>query len=322
MSRIRHITIGNEDSGVRIDRWLQRTFPDLGFGYFAKLLRTGQIRVDGHRCKVGMRLDSGQVIRLPPMPDAQPGSVTTRTASRSDVAWLQSRVIYKDEAVLVIDKPAGLAVQGGSGISQNVDSMLDGLRFGNTERPRLVHRLDRLTSGILVLARTLPSARAIQEAFRRRTVEKLYWAVVAGLPDAGTIKLPLTKLPGRGGERVRVDPNHGRHAVTDLQIVEAAGKVASWVELVPMTGRTHQLRVHCSAIGHPILGDDKYGADQSGLRVHGLASRLHLHAQKLSLPHPYGGVLVVSTGLPEDLGPSWHALGFSPPKSGSAGIRT
>ena len=232
---------------------------------------------------------------------------------------LQSAVLYRDEAVIVLDKPPGLAVQGGTATERHVDGLLDSLRFGNPERPRLVHRLDKETSGILVIARTAAAAAFLTRAFREKTTRKTYWAVVVGRPKLarGRIDLPLAKMAGHGGERVRPDIEEGRRAVTYYQVIDSAGTQASWLALMPVTGRTHQLRVHCAAIGTPILGDAKYGeaaahlADVPGSRI------LHLHARRLSVPHPLGGTLEVTAPLPPHMRRTWDFFGF-PDEMGDA----
>ncbi len=313
MTAVTYLTVTDADAGMRLDRWFRQRFPHVTHGHLSKLLRTGQIRLDGGRCGAGARLQAGQAVRLPPLPEAPAvtGPARQSPASR-DLEDIAARVIHIDDWVIAIDKPAGLAVQGGSGLSRHLDALLDGLRFGVTERPRLVHRLDRHTSGILLLARHATAARALQACFREGKVAKTYWALVAGVPDLprdGRLAMPLVKRGKPGRERVEVAEDGGRRAVTLARIVASAGRVASWLELCPLTGRTHQLRVHCSAIGHPILGDGKYGSRTPGpiTRVR----RLHLHAQSLHLPHPQAGTLNLVCALPRDLQEAWDMLGFS-----------
>jgi len=225
---------------------------------------------------------------------------------------LQGAILHRDDAVIVLNKPSGLAVQGGTATERHLDALLDGLRFGNDERPRLVHRLDKETSGVLVIARTAAAAAFLTRAFREKTTRKTYWAVVVGLPKPrqGRIDLALAKTPGHGGERVRPDSDEGRHAVTYYQVIESAGNRVSWVALMPVTGRTHQLRAHCAAIGTPILGDGKYG--EAAAHIAGVpgSRQLHLHARALSIPHPVGGTLQVTAPLPRHMRQTWDFFGF------------
>ena len=317
MTGVRHVTVGASDADMRLDRWFRREFPHVGHGRLSKLLRTGQIRLDGGRCKAGDRLDAGQTLRVPPLPDAASDEGAPRaewTPDERDLESIAARVIHRDAAVLAIDKPAGLAVQGGTSTERHLDAMLDGLRFGARERPRLVHRLDRDTGGVLLLARTALSARALHGSFKGRDAEKVYWALVVGAPTRreGDIRLPLLKKGRAGGERVRVDREEGRRAETRMRVRDSAGRAASWLELRPLTGRTHQLRAHCAAIGHPILGDGKYGGREAFPDGAAVVRRLHLHARSIRLPHPDGGLLEVRADLPEDLRESWEFFGFAP----------
>jgi 23S rRNA pseudouridine955/2504/2580 synthase len=232
---------------------------------------------------------------------------------------LQRMVIYRDDHVLVVNKPHGLAVQGGPGITHHLDAHLDALRFGSADRPRLVHRLDRDTSGVLLLARTPGVAAKLAAAFRTRAVEKTYWAVVARrpIPGEGRIDLPLRRIGGARGERTEVaerDDKEAARAITDYRTLDHAGQKLAWLELRPLTGRTHQLRVHCVAIGAPILGDVKYARpDQNNAfaaTIEGLSSELHLHARALRLPHPAGGTLLVEADLPPHMAQTFRTLGF------------
>lgn len=308
------ITVRPEDGELRLDRWFRRHYPQLGHGRLEKLLRTGQVRVDGKRAKAGDRIAPGQAIRVPPLGEMPPSNADSRPrASARDEAGLRDRVIYRDDWAIVIDKPPGLAVQGGTNTDRHVDLLLDGLRFGNDERPRLVHRLDRDTSGVLLIARTATAAAFFTRAFRDKTTRKTYWAAVVGVPETtqGRIELALAKLPGRAGERVRPDEDAGKHAVTYYRVIDSTGDRASWLALLPVTGRTHQLRAHCAAIGTPILGDGKYGGAGAHLGGNIAAHRLHLHARSLAIPHPAGGVLRVSAKLPPHMQRLWDFLGFA-----------
>jgi 23S rRNA pseudouridine955/2504/2580 synthase len=307
------VTVVDGDAGLRLDRWFKRHYPALGHGRLEKLLRTGRIRVSGARARSSDRVMPGQAIRIPALAEmTAPAPQASQHALPGDEAMLRDAVVHRDDAVIVLNKPPGLAVQGGSGTERHIDGLLDALRFGSDARPRLVHRLDKDTSGVLVIARTPAAAAFLTRAFREKTTRKIYWAIVVGLPKPrqGRIDLALAKLPGREGERVRADAEEGKHAVTYYRVVENAGDKASWLALLPVTGRTHQLRAHCAAIGTPILGDAKYGAATAYLaRVPG-AKRLHLHARSLSIPHPLGGTLEVAAPLPHHLRQTWEFFGF------------
>jgi len=308
---IQTITVATEDGTLRLDRWFRRHYPELAHGRLEKLLRTGQVRVDGKRAKAGDRVEPGQAIRVPPIGEA-PASSAPRQPRPQDEAALRDRVIYRDDWAIVIDKPPGLAVQGGTNTERHVDQLLDGLRFDSAERPRLVHRLDKDTSGVLLIARTPAAATHFTRAFRDKTTRKIYWAAVVGVPEMaqGRIELALAKLPGRGGERVRPDEEGGKDAVTYYHVVDQAGERASWLALLPLTGRTHQLRAHCAAIGTPILGDGKYGTALAHPAGVPNSRRLHLHARAISFPHPGGKSLTVTAPLPPHLRDTWAFFGF------------
>ena len=319
MSGVQQIEIKKQDADQRLDRWFKRHFPELNHGRLEKLLRTGQIRLDGKRAKAGDRVEAGQVVRVPPLgeaPDRSDQPPQPRKPRATDDHWamtLQKAVLYKDDDVLVIDKPAGLAVQGGSGLSTSVDDLLDALQFDAKERPRLVHRLDRDTSGVLALARNAKAAKHLTEAFRHKDARKIYWAIVVGIPkvSAGRIDAPLQKSGGKGSERVHVD-EEGKRAVTEFATIERAAKKAAWLALMPVTGRTHQLRAHCVELGSPILGDGKYAGAAAFLSKHDLARQLHLHARRLRVPHPAGkGWIDVTAPLPEHMRKAWAFFGFS-----------
>jgi 23S rRNA pseudouridine955/2504/2580 synthase len=307
------ITVTAEDGESRLDRWFRRHYPQLGHGHLEKLLRTGQVRVDGKRARSGDRVSPGQAIRVPPLGDAPVTAAPTPQARPRDEAALRDLIIHRDDGAIVINKPAGLAVQGGSNMTRHVDGMLDGLRFGSAERPRLVHRLDKDTSGILLIARSAAAAAFFTRAFRDKATRKTYWAIVAGVPDLRRGKIDLSLAKGvlhKGRERVHPDDD-GREAVTYYAVVDTAGDRASWLALRPLTGRTHQLRAHCAAIGAPILGDGKYG----GAAAHSLgaaaAHRLHLHARALEIPHPAGFTLKVTAPLPPHMQRMWEFFGFA-----------
>ena len=308
------VTVAGADGSVRLDRWFKRHYPALGHAYLEKLLRTGRIRVDGKRARSSDRVAPGQAIRLPTLDQiAAPAPQEARQVSHGDEAMLRDAVLHRDDAVIVLNKPPGLAVQGGSGTERHLDGLLDALRFGSDERPRLVHRLDKETSGVLVLARAVTAAAFLTRAFREKTTRKIYWAIVVGVPKLrqGRIDLALTKLPGREGERVRADVEDGKRAITYYRVVDDVGGKASWLALLPVTGRTHQLRAHCAAIGTPILGDAKYGAAMAHLAGVPGGKRVHLHARSLSIPHPLGGTLQITAPLPRHMRQSWEFFGFA-----------
>jgi 23S rRNA pseudouridine955/2504/2580 synthase len=314
MSGVETVTVAERDGKLRLDRWFRRHYPGLGHVRLEKLLRTGQIRVDGRRARAGDHVVPGQAIRVPPLGEPQPPpAAEARPIRPADAAMLQGAILHRDDAVIVLNKPPGLAVQGGSETDIHVDRLLDGLRFANSERPRLVHRLDKDTSGVLVVARTPAAAAFLTRAFRDRNAKKLYWAIVVGVPKPpqGRIAVPLAKSAGKGGERVRPDAEEGRGAVTEYRVLDTVGSRTSWLELMPLTGRTHQLRAHCAAIGTPILGDGKYGG--AGAHLAGIPGgrRLHLHARSLSIPHPDGGMLRVAAPLPAHMRKTWQFFGFA-----------
>lgn len=306
---VEKVTVSDADDGLRLDRWFRQHYPHVTHGRLERLLRRGEIRVDGGRVKAGIRLEAGMVVRVPPLPPAEaPQNKDAPAVSAADAAALQARVLHRDDWLLVIDKPAGLAVQGGSGTTRHLDGLLDALRFDAAERPRLVHRLDRDTSGVLVLARTRKAAAAVGAAFQDRAARKLYWALVQGVPDApsGVWDLHMEKRRGAGGDQV-VSGAAGKRAVTEYRVVDSAAGTA-WLELAPHTGRTHQLRVHCAAAGLPIVGDRRYGSRAAAAR--GLGRGLHLLARHLEMPHPDGGMLRVTAPLPRHMAESWAVLGF------------
>jgi 23S rRNA pseudouridine955/2504/2580 synthase len=331
MSGVQQITIGDDEGDQRLDRWFKKHFPDLNHGRLEKLLRTGQVRLDGKRAKASDRIAAGQVLRVPPIAapqdDDKPRAPRPpKPVSEQDAKTLRDAVLFKDADVLVIDKPAGLAVQGGTGLDKNLDAMLDSLKFDAAERPRLVHRLDKDTSGVLVLARNAKAARELAEAFRDKSARKVYWAVVVGIPrpDHGTIDAPLSKQAGAYGERVGVDEDEGRHAVTRYSMIERAGNRAAWVALMPETGRTHQLRAHCVILGTPILGDGKYGGIEAHLARENLSRKLHLHARSIKIPHPRKGWIEATAPLPPHMLETWKFFGFSSETDGDpfAGFET
>lgn len=316
MSGVRFRVVTTDEKAIRLDRWFRRHFPELTHAHLEKLLRKGEIRVNGQRAKAGLRLETGQRVRVPPL-CGSPKTFTKRAPSQvaaSDAKALRERVLYKDEELIAIDKPAGLAVQGGTKTMRHVDGMLEALRFGKKERPRLVHRLDKDTSGVLVLARSAAAASWLTAAFRNKTIRKIYWALVCGvpIPDQAEIALPIMKRTVGERERVVADRSKGKAARTLYAVLDKAGSKAAWLALMPLTGRTHQLRVHCAAKGTPVLGDNKYGGTAERFEGTGIVRRLHLHAIEIELLHPQKGKVRITAPLPEDLCESWAALGFDP----------
>jgi len=308
------IRIERDDDGIRLDRWFKRHYPALTHGRLEKLLRTGQVRLDGKRAKAGDRLADGQMLRLPPQ--VANGAPAAPRGPAAIVGSLEEYVIHKDGSVIVLNKPPGLATQGGSGLTKHVDGMLDSLMFEKRQRPRLVHRLDRDTSGVLVVARTVPAAAALAKSLAGRDASKVYWALTRGVPEKkhGTIRAALAKEGGHGphgrDERMAVsEDEEAKRAVTDYVVMGRAGREFAWVAAKPLTGRTHQIRVHLASIGTPIVGDFKYGgADAKGSGA--VAGKLHLHARSIDIAHPDGGRLRVTAPLPDHMLKSWELLGF------------
>jgi 23S rRNA pseudouridine955/2504/2580 synthase len=314
---VRQFTVGEDDEGVRLDRWFKRHLPQVGFATVSRWARTGQIRVDGKRARPEDRLSAGQVLRVPPGGESTDRPKPQRrkpTAEQLEQA--EAMLIQRTAAALVLNKPPGLATQGGTGTHMHVDALLDAFASEDEPRPRLVHRLDKDTSGVLLVARTPGSAAFFSKRFSGRSAKKIYWALVVGVPDVddGTIDAPLAKQPGTGGEKMHVDTENGQPAKTRYRVIDRAGNRAAWVELQPLTGRTHQLRVHLAAIGHPIVGDGKYGGQEAFL-TGSISRKMHLHARRLIIDAPGGGSLDATAELPEHFAASMEQLGFDPSAS-------
>ncbi|MGL4320278.1 MAG: RluA family pseudouridine synthase [Paracoccaceae bacterium] len=331
MSGVQTLTISADDGEQRLDKWFKRRFPQLTQGTVEKMCRTGQVRVDGARAKASDRVIPGQTVRIPPLPDTPaPQRIQTRV-SAADEKMIQNAVLWKDEHIIILNKPPGLPSQGGSGQGdRHVDGLAEALKFGFKDKPKLVHRLDKDTSGLLMLARTDRVARALSEALRHRLTRKIYWAAVAGVPHPrkGSIKYGLMKAPGhgRGGEGEKMQCVHpakmadypdAKRAQTDYFVLWFLGTRLSWMALEPVTGRTHQLRAHMAEIGHPIIGDGKYGGsdidnagDGWGAGIGGDISRkLHLHARSLTIQHPITKEMMTFTApLPDHMARTWKTL--------------
>ena len=315
MSGVELVEVRAEDADQRLDRWLRRRVPGLTQGRIEKLLRKGEIRLDGKRADGKTRVYAGQVVRLPP--NIEKLAVATSgpaPVSDQDARFVRGLVIHEDDDVIVLDKPPGLAVQGGTGQGgRHLDAMLGALAGPDGERPRLVHRLDLDTSGVLVLGRNVRATALLAEAFRGRAARKTYWALVAGVPKVarGRIDMALAKSGGPGGERVAQDDEDGKRAVTLYATVDHALDRCAWLAMRPVTGRTHQLRVHAAvALGTPIVGDTKYGGQRALLATDAISTQLHLHARSIDLPHPAGGRLRVAAPLPAHMRATWKFFGF------------
>jgi 23S rRNA pseudouridine955/2504/2580 synthase len=312
--QVRSFTVAEDDDGIRLDRWFKRHLPDVSFNTVSRWARTGQLRIDGKRAATGDRLEVGQLLRVPPAEaapaeGARPARIV-KPLTEDEQSFVQDMVIARGRDWLLLDKPPGLATQGGTKTTQHLDRLLDGLADeGN--RPKLVHRLDKDTSGVLLVARTARAAAHFSRAFSGRTAKKVYWAIITGAPSVedGLIDLPLAKQPGTGGEKMHVDQENGQSAKTRYRVIDRAGNRAAWVELQPLTGRTHQLRAHMAAIGHPIVGDAKYGGSDAFL-TGGVSRKLHLHARRLHVDGLDGKPVEATAPLPPHFAETLATLGF------------
>ncbi len=315
-STVQNIAVTADESGMRVDRFLEARFPGLSFSHLQRVIRKGEVRVNGKRTQPKNRLEAGQSMRIPPLRLDQPKPRAAGSeADEKTRAFLQSITLHEDADVLVLNKPMGLAVQGGSGTTRHIDGMLEVLRDAHGQRPRLVHRLDKDTAGCLLVAKTRFAAAALAKTFRSRSARKIYWALVAGVPKVqqGRISTYLVKEE-REEESVMRVARHGEkgasHAVTYYAVVETAGPLLSWISLKPVTGRTHQLRAHMAHIGHPIIGDPKYFSLENWELPGGMQNRLHLLARRIVVPHPRGGAIDATAPLPPHMQQSWNLLGF------------
>jgi 23S rRNA pseudouridine955/2504/2580 synthase len=316
VTELRTFTVSEDDDGIRLDRWFKRHMPDVSFNIVSRWSRTGQLKLAGKKAVPGDRIEAGQEISIPSA-EAAPARTGRPQRKREqlteeEVQLVRDMVIYEDPGAFVLNKPPGLATQGGTKTTQHLDRLLDGLG-DDRGRPKLVHRLDKDTSGALLVARTARAAGHFAKAFSGRTAKKVYWALVVGVPDAdeGTIDAPLAKQPGTGGEKMHIDEEHGLPAKTRWRTIDRAGNRAAWVELQPLTGRTHQLRAHMAAIGHPIVGDAKYGGAEAFL-TGGISRKLHLHARRIRIDAPEVGKIDVTAELPAHFAETLNTIGFSP----------
>lgn len=318
MSEVKRHVVTAEEDGMRLDRWFKLHFPQVTFAYLNKLTRTGQVRVGTARAKTSTRLAAQQEIRVPPLAfDTRPADQPkedVKPLTREERRLFDSMVIHEDKDILVLNKPSGFAVQGGTKTHHHLDGLLMGLGVELRERPLLVHRLDRDTSGVIVVAKRRAVAAALGKLFATRNVKKTYWAATKGVPkpNQGRIDVALIKARGPEGDRMRAsgegEEDDEQHAVTNYAVIDKASTVTAWVSLKPVTGRQHQLRAHMAHIGTPILGDEKYGGDVD--MPEGVPKRLHLHARRIVFPHPRGGTVDVSAPLPEHMQKTWELFGF------------
>jgi len=315
MSNVQTVTVTPDEGGMRVDRFFEARFPGLSFSHIQRIIRKGEVRVNGKRAEPKDRLAVGAAVRIPPLKLEAPKVRDDAPQAMKDREFLKSITLYEDDDVLVINKPMGLAVQGGSGTTRHVDGMLEALRDKQGQKPRLVHRLDKDTAGCLLVAKTRFAATALAKSFRTRSARKIYWALVAGVPKPkqGRISTFLAKEEREDDSVMRI-AKHGdegaSHAVTYYAVVETAGPRLAWVSLKPVTGRTHQLRAHMDHIKHPILGDPKYFSTENWELPGGIQQRLHLLARRISIPHPRGGTIDVTAPLPPHMQQSWNLLGL------------
>jgi 23S rRNA pseudouridine955/2504/2580 synthase len=307
--------VGADEAGMRVDRFVEARFPGLSFSHIQRIIRKGELRVNGKRAQPRQRLEAGQAVRIPPLRlEPRPPARDAKTGNETR-DFLKSIALYEDADVLVLNKPMGLAVQGGSGTTRHVDGMLEALRDAHGQRPRLVHRLDKDTAGCLLVAKTRFAAAALAKTFRSRSARKIYWALVAGVPKPrqGRISTFLAKETRADDSFMRV-ARHGEegasHAVTYYAVIDTAARQLAWLSLKPVTGRTHQLRAHLAHIGHPIVGDPKYFSKENWQLPGGMQNRLHLLARRIVVPHPRGGTIDVTAPLPPHMQQSWNLIGL------------
>jgi 23S rRNA pseudouridine955/2504/2580 synthase len=312
---VQTLAVTADEAGMRVDRFLEARFPSLSFSHIQRVIRKGELRVNGKRADAKDRLEEGQSVRIPPLRLDLPKTADLSEAEEKTREFLRSITLYEDDDVLVLNKPMGLSVQGGSGTTRHIDGMLDVMRDRSGQRPRLVHRLDKDTAGCLVVAKTRFAASSLAKTFRSREARKIYWALVAGVPkpQQGRISTFLAK-DEREDEFVMRIARHGEegasHAVTYYAVVETSAQHLAWLSLKPVTGRTHQLRAHLAHIGHPIVGDPKYFNRENWTLPGGIQNRLHLVARRIQVPHPRGGLIDLTAPLPPHIVQSWNLLGL------------
>lgn len=317
MSGVQLVEVHADDADTRLDRWFKRHYPDCAFSIVQKAMRKGDVRLDKKRVKGNERIEAGQTVRVPPqISAASHAGVSGKpakhkpTLNKDQIKEVRDWVIYKDDSVIAVNKPPGLPTQGGTGQTRHLDGLLDALQFEGKYRPKLVHRLDKDTSGALLLGRTPKAAAVLARAFQSKETDKRYWAVVTGAPEVpdGRIDLKMDKFAVKGHERMIVT-EQGKHSRTDFSVVDSLADKASWLALKPHTGRTHQLRLHCAEMGNPIVGDGKYGA-QDAFLTGNISRKLHLHSRFIRFPHPDGGMAEVIAELPDHMAASFDFLGF------------
>jgi 23S rRNA pseudouridine955/2504/2580 synthase len=314
---VQTVTVTADENNMRVDRFFEARFPGLSFSHIQRIIRKGEVRVNGKRTEPKNRLAAGQAVRIPPLQFEPPKVRDDAPKALKDREYIRSITLSEDDDVLVLNKPAGLAVQGGSGVGQNIDDMLEALRgsYTDAQRPRLVHRLDKDTAGCLLVAKTRFAAAALSKTFRTRSARKIYWALVAGVPKPkqGRVSTYLAKQEEEEDSYMRI-AQHGEkdavHAVTYYAVVDTAAQKLAWISLKPVTGRTHQLRAHMAHVGNPIIGDPKYFNIENYEFPGGVQNRLHLLARRISVPHPRGGTIDVTAPLPPHMEQSWNLLGF------------
>ena len=313
--KVQTVAVTADESGMRVDRFFEARFPGLSFSHIQRIIRKGEVRVNGKRTQPKARLETGQAVRIPPLKVEAPAPRDDAPAAQKDRAFLKSIILFEDADVMVLNKPMGLAVQGGSGTTRHIDGMLGTMRGPDGQRPRLVHRLDKDTAGCLLVAKTRFAAAALAKTFRSRSARKIYWALVAGVPKPaqGRISTYLAKQEVEEDSYMRI-AKHGEkdavHAVTYYAVVEPAAHKFAWISLKPVTGRTHQLRAHMAHVGNPIVGDPKYFNIENWEFPGGVQNKLHLLARRIAVPHPCGGIIDVSAPLPPHMEQSWNLLGF------------
>jgi 23S rRNA pseudouridine955/2504/2580 synthase len=313
---VQNVAVTADEAGMRVDRFFEARFPGLSFSHIQRVIRKGEVRVNGKRTEPKNRLEAGQIVRIPPLRlDPSKPPTPGNEAAANTREFLKSITLYEDDDVLVLNKPMGLAVQGGSGTTRHLDGLLGVLRDAQGQRPRLVHRLDKDTAGCLLVAKTRFAASALAKTFRSRSARKIYWALVAGVPkpQQGRISTFLAKEEREDESFMRI-AEHGdkgaSHAITYYTVVDTSGPLMAWISLKPVTGRTHQLRAHMDHIGHPIVGDPKYFGRENWEVPGGMQKKLHLLARRIVVPHPRGGAIDISAPLPPHMQQSWNLLGL------------